>query len=228
MNKNMMSSTSTDVNANVNPVYTNVVKVDLMDNNSDDPEIVKDWRNWTLQDIVRILRDMAKPEKCYGVTAVVMGNIVFRKLLEAAADPNVPFEVIEETVHTALETPAFMREFDVLNAFQTFDKQAVCNFFKEFVKRGIEDACYYELIYTMLTYQINDNFPLGFAMSEQNGFNDEIFAELPSEMQKQLKSYTFYKDDKDIDRRLCYSLLIGESLSMSQLGGYWMIHNFKM
>ena len=157
---------------------------------------------------------MVKPEKCYGVTAVVMGNIVFRKLLEAAADPNVPFEVIEETVHTALETPAFMREFDVLNAFQTFDKQAVCNFFKEFVKRGIEDACYYELIYTMPTYQINDNFPLGFAMSEQNGFNDEIFAELPSEMQKHLKSYTFYKDDKDIDRRLCYSLLTGESVAM--------------
>ena len=166
MNKNIMSSTSTDVNANVNPVYADAVKVDLMDNNSDDSEMVKDWRNWTLQDIVRILRDMAKPEKCYGVTAVVMGNIVFRKLLEAAADPNVPFEVIEETVHPALETPAFMREFDVLNAFQTFDKQAVCNFCKEFVKRAIEDACYYELIYMMLTYQINDNFPLGFAMNE--------------------------------------------------------------
>ena len=41
---------------------------------------------------------MVKPEKCYGVTAVVMGNIVFHKLLEAAADPNVPFELIEETV----------------------------------------------------------------------------------------------------------------------------------
>ena len=129
MNKNIMSSTSTDVNANVNPVNADAVKVDLMDNNSDDSEMVKDWRNWTLQDIVRILRDMAKPEKCYGITAVVMGNIVFHKLLEAAADPNVPFELIEETVHTALETPAFMREFDVLNAFQTFDKQAVCNFF---------------------------------------------------------------------------------------------------
>ena len=215
----MKSSPSTDVNANVNHVYADVIEVDLS-HNSDDPEMVKDWRNWTLQDIVRILRDMAKPEKCYGVTAVVMGNIVFRKLLEAAADPNVPFEVIEETVHTALETPAFMREFDVLNAFQTFDKQEVCNFFKEFVKRGIHDARYYELIYTMLTHRLNGNFPLGFAMSEQNGFNDEIFAELPSEMQKQLKSYTFYKDDKDIDRRLCYSLLTGESLSMSQLGGY--------
>ena len=66
----------------------------------------------------------------------------------------------------------------------------------------------------MLTYQINDNFPLGFAMSEQNGFNDEILAELPSEMQKQLKNYTFYKDDEDMDRRLCYSLLTGESVAM--------------
>ena len=56
-----MSQTSANVDANVNPVYADVVKVDLMDNNSDDPEMVKDWRNWTLQDIVRILRDMAKP-----------------------------------------------------------------------------------------------------------------------------------------------------------------------
>ena len=97
-----------------------------------------------------------------GWDAVVMGNIVFRKLLEAAADPNVPLEVIEETVHTALETRVFMKEFDVLNAFQTFDKKVVCNFFKEFVKSGIDDARYYELIYTMLTYQIHDNFPAGF------------------------------------------------------------------
>ena len=47
--------------------------------------------------------------KSYGLGAVVMGNIVFRKLLEAAADPNVPFEVIEETVHTVLETPVFCK-----------------------------------------------------------------------------------------------------------------------
>ena len=143
-----------------------------------------------------------------------MGNIVFHKLFETAADPNVPLEVIEETVHTALKTPAFMRKFDVLNAFKTFDKQAVCNFFKEFVKRGIDYVRYYELIYTMLTYQIKDNFQLGFAMSEQNGFNDEILAKLPSEMQKQLKSYTFHKDDKDVDRRLCFSLLTRESVAM--------------
>ena len=209
----MMSSTSTDVNANVNHVHADVIKVDLVDN-SDDPEMVKGWRNWTLQDIVRILRDMAKPEKCYGVTAVVMGNIVFRKLLEAAADPNVPFEVIEETVHTVLETPVFCKQESVLAGFKGFGRQAVCDFFKEFVKRGMDDARYYELIYTMLTHRLNGNFPLGFAMSEQDGFNDKVLAKLPSKIQKQLKSYTLYIDDEDTDRRLCYSLLTGESVGM--------------
>ena len=104
---------------------------------------------------------MAKPEEYHGRIAVVMGNIVFRKLLEAAADPNVPFEVIEETVHRALEEPAFMRRGNVLSGFKLFGKQAVCDFFKEFVKRGIDDARYYEMIYMMLTYRFNDNFPLG-------------------------------------------------------------------
>ena len=117
-----------------------------------------------------------------------MGNIVLRKLLEAAADPNVPFEVIEETVHTALEAPVFFKKKSVLRGFKTFGRQAVCDFFKEFVKRGIDDARYYELIYTMLTHQLNGSFPLGFAMSEHNGFNDEVLAKLPSKIQKQLKS----------------------------------------
>ena len=158
---------------------------------------------------------MAKPGEVHGVTAVVMGNIVLRKLLEAAADPNVPFEVIEETVHTALETPVFCRKRSVLTGFKTFGRQAVRDFFKEFVKRGIDDARYYELIYTMLTHRLNnDDFPLGFGMSEQDGFNDEVLAKLPLEMQKQLKSYTFYQDDKYTDRRLCYSLLTGESVAM--------------
>ena len=107
-----------------------------------------------------------------------------------------------------------MRKFVVLNVFQTFGKQAVCDFFKEFVKRGIDDARYYELIYTMLTHQLNGSFPLGFAMNEHNGFNDEVLAKLPSKIQKQLKSYTFYEDDEDTDRRICYSLLTGESVAM--------------
>ena len=87
-------------------------------------------------------------------------------------------------------------------------------FFKEFVKCGIDDARYYELIYTLLTYRFNDNFPLGFAMSQFNGFNEEVLAKMPSGMQKQLKSYTFQNDDEDMDRRLCYSLLTGESVAM--------------
>ena len=183
----MMSSTSTDVNANVNPVYADVVKVKLFQD-STHPEMVKGWKDWSLKDITRILKDMIKPGKCYGVSGVEVGNIVFRKLLEAAADPNVPFEVIEEIVHTALETPALMNKFSVLYGFYTFNTQGVCDFFKEFVKRGIDDARYYDLIYTMLTHRIGDCFPLGFAMRQQNGFDDGVLAKLPLEMQEQLKS----------------------------------------
>jgi len=212
----MMSSKSTNADAIVNPVYADVIKVELSEflHESDNLRMFVNWRNWTLQDIVRILKDMAKPGECHGVTGVAMGNIVLRKLLEAAADPDVPFELIEETVHTALEAPAFCQDSSVLTGFKTFGRQAVCDFFKEFVKRGIDDARYYELIYTMLTYRLNNNYPLGFVMSKQNGFNDEVLAKLPSEMQKQLKSYTFDEDDEDIDRRLCYSLLTGESVAM--------------
>ena len=207
-----MSSTSANVDTNVNQINVDVIKVTTVEelSESDFPEMFEGWENWSLQDIVRILKDM----KSYGWGAVVMGNIVFRKLLEAAADPNVPFEVIEETVHTVLETPVFCEQESVLAGFDGFERQAVCDFFKEFVKRGMDDARYYELIYTMLTHRLNGNFPLGFAMSEQDGFNDKVLAKLPSKIQKQLKSYTFHKDDKDMDRRLCYSLLTGESVGM--------------
>ena len=134
--------------------------------------------------------------------------------MEAATDANIPFEVIEETVHTALEAPIYLKKYDVLNSFSVFNRRAVCDFFKEFVKRGINDARYYDLIYMMLTHRLNGNFPLGFAMSQYNGFNKGVLAKLPSEMQKQLESYTFHKDDEDTDRRLCYSLLTGESVAM--------------
>ena len=109
----------------------------------------------------------------------------------------------------------FCMKRSVLTGFKLFRRQAECDFFKEFVKRGTDDARYYELIYTMLTHRLGgDDFPLGFAMSEQDGFNDKVLAKLPSKIQKQLKSYTFYHDDKKMDRRLCYSLLTGESVAM--------------
>ena len=208
----MMSSTSANVDTNVNQINVDVIKVTTVEElgECDFPEMFVGWENWSLQDIVRILKDM----KSYGWGAVVMGNIVFRKFLEAAADPNVPFEVIEETVHTVLETPVFCKERSVLSGFKGFGRQAVCDFFKEFVKRGMGDARYYELIYKMLTHRLNGSFPLGFAMSEQDGFNDKVLAKLPSKIQKQLKGYTFHKDHMNTDRRLCYSLLTGESVGM--------------
>ena len=102
-----MSQKSADLDTNVNQINVDVIKVTTVEELSecDFPEMFDGWENWSLQDIVRILKDM----KSYGRGAVAMGNIVFRKLLEAAADPNVPFEVIEETVHTVLETPVFCK-----------------------------------------------------------------------------------------------------------------------
>ena len=117
----MMSQTSANVNANVHPVYADVIQVEFSQD-SDDPEMVRNWRDWSLKDIIKILKDMVKPGKCYGTTADEVGNIVFRKLLEAAADPNVPFEMIEETVHTALKTPACLKKYNVLCSFKAFNK----------------------------------------------------------------------------------------------------------
>jgi hypothetical protein len=203
------------MNANVNPVYADMVKVDLcLIKARNNPEMWKGWRNWSLQDIVRILKEISQPRECHGVTAFVMGNFALHKLLEKEADPNVPFEVIEKTVHIALETPIYMKKYDVLNSFSVYNRRAVCDFFKEFVKRGTDDARYYELIYTMLANRIKGSFPLGFEIGKGDGFNDKVLAKLPLEMQKQLKSYTFNEDDKDIGRRLCYSLLTVESLAM--------------
>ena len=123
--------------------------------------------------------------------------------------------MIEKTVHTTHEKPVFCKKRNVLTGFEPFRRQVVCDFFKEFVKRSIDDARYYELIYTMLTHGIHGNgFTLGFAMSEQDGFNDKVLAKLPSKIQNQLKYYTFYHDDKVTARRLCYSLLTGESVAM--------------
>ena len=51
-------------------------------------------------------------------------------------------------------------------------------------------------------------------MRQQNGFDDGVLAKLPLEMQEQLKSETIERDDKNTDRRLCYSLLTGESVAM--------------
>ena len=87
----MMSHTSDNVDANVNLVYADVVQVKLSEflNEPDDLEMFEGWRIWSFQDIIKILKDMTKPEKYHGVTGFAMGNIVFRKLLEAAADPIV-------------------------------------------------------------------------------------------------------------------------------------------
>ena len=153
----------------------------------------------------------------YGVRIIDMGNILLYKLLEAAADPNVPFELIEETAHAGLEWPTYMRRRSAFHALATIPdkRQVVCDFFKKFVKHGVKDARYYDLIYTMLTYRLPiGSHPLGFQMSLEDGFNDEVLAKLPPKMQEKLKGASFYEDDDESGRRTVYSLLTGASIAM--------------
>ena len=49
------------------------------------------------------------------------------------------------------------------------------------------DSRYYALVSTMLTYRLKKDVPLGFQMSLEDGFNDEVLAKLPQEMLEELK-----------------------------------------
>ena len=206
----MMSQTSANVDANSTPP-TYVIEVERLG----DAEELNGWEKWSLKDVIRVLEDMTK--KWYGGSAVDMGSILLYKLLEAAADPNVPFELIKETAHAGLELPVCMQRQGAFHALAVvFSKRrVVCDFFKEFVKHGVEDARYYDLIYTMLTYRLPiGSHPLGFQMSLEDGFNDEVLAKLPPKMQEELKGSSFYEDDDESGRRTVYSILTGESITM--------------
>ena len=180
----------------------------------DDAEELNGWEKRSLKDVIRVLKDMTKGY--YGVEAIDMGSILLYKRSEAAADPNVPFKLIEETAHSGLELPTYMQKKSAFHALATLfsKRRVVCDFFKKFVKHGEEDARYYDQIYTMLTYHLNRSHLLGFQMSLEDGFNDKVLAKLPPKMQEELKGASFYEDDDESGRRTVYSILTGESITM--------------
>ena len=141
------------------------------------------------------------------------GEIVFLKLLEAANNPNIPFKLIEEVARTILHKSMNYTGSNVFEStgFQ-YGNQVICDFFKEFVKYGEIDARYYNLIYEMLTYQTtrNKSFPLGYRARRGTGWNEEVFAKLPSEMKKQLSKESFYTDGGNT----CHALLSDASFGV--------------
>ena len=187
-----------------------MVEVELHSN----AEELKGWEKWPLKDVIRVLKDMTK--EWYGVEAMDMGSILLYKLLEAAAAPNVPFKLIEETAQVGLMLPKYMQYKSTFYALATLSskRRVVCDSFKKFVKHGVEDSRYYELIYMMLTYQLNRSCPLDFQMSLEDGFNEEVLAKFPPKIQEELKDASFYEDNDESGRRTVYSILTGESITM--------------
>ena len=88
------------MNANTNP-SAHLMQVHIYEDTLD---VINGWENWSLKDVIEVLKNMSKTE--YSLTGAEVGNIVFYKLLETAEDPNIPFEVIKKTVHMALNSPS--------------------------------------------------------------------------------------------------------------------------
>ena len=179
---------------------------------SADVELLNGWKEWSLEDIIHRLNS-AKWSACLGASGP-FGEIVFLKLLEAANNPNIPFELIEKVVHITLRTRVddivSDNVFGMAGLFE--GKQIICDFFKEFIKHGKNDDRYYNLIYEMLTYQTveDTSLPLGYQIRKCTGWEGEVFAKLPAEIQEQLRSESFYANKGDT----CYSLLSDASLGM--------------
>lgn len=207
----MISETSEEVNANTNPPVSIDVNINKKYITPWEEDLLNGWGNWSLEDIVHILRSTRW--SLYLNAAGYIWKIIFLKLLEAANNRNIPFEQIEEVVHTALHTNMGCLKnhiFHVTGFLQGYE--AVCNFFKEFVKNGEKDAHYYNLIDEMLTYQTfrYDSFPLGYGVRSCSGWKEDVFDKLPSEMQAKLNGESFYTDGGD----MCRALLSDASISM--------------
>ena len=208
----MMPQTSAEMNANNNSprnvISIHINKEYLM---PEDEKFLNGWEKWSLKDIIAIFNSANWRFRL--AASGYFGEIVFLKLLEAANNPNIPFEMIEKVVRNILQTSIGLTGDNVLGTtgFQHGD-QVICDFFKEFVKHGENDVRYYSLIYEMLTYQTvrNRSFPLGYRARRGTGWNEEVFVKLPSEIQKQLSKESFYTEGGSE----CNSLLSDASISM--------------
>ena len=100
----MMSQTSGEINPNTNPPAF-VLKVRM--GNPDDfmsegAVLLNGWKEWYMEDIIHRLYS-TKWSVGLGASGP-FGEIVFLKLLEAANNPNIPFEPIEKFVHIILRS----------------------------------------------------------------------------------------------------------------------------
>ena len=131
--------------------------------------------------------------------------------MEAAGNPNTPFNLIEETVSVVLESEVSLWEQVILDFYKGFkenSRQYLCNFFSSLVKYWEKDVRYYVLIHTMFTFQRRhkEYFPLGFCVTSPE-FNEQVLAKLPPKMWEKLeKEDIVINKDKGFDT---YSLQTG-------------------
>ena len=206
----MMTQTSAEINADINPGYAEVrIKKCL------DAELLDGWEKWSLKDVIHTINIMegkisSKKKSGYGMVLKSFGQIILNKILEAASNPKTPFDLLKETVSVVLKTKVSVGKQGVLEFYKGFkedSRQHLCNFFGALVEYGEKDVRYYDLIYTMLTFQRSycQSFPLGYRM-ECPQFDDQVLAKLPPKMREELEL-----EEIDVGTET-YKLLSGHSM----------------
>ena len=207
----MMSQTSANMDTNP-PAYVEV----RIDKECANRELLDGWENWSLEDIIRVVELMKEGKRngnYYSKLATNLGQITLNKLLKAADDPNIPFELIEKTVNLMVHENVTLIDGNILDYTGfVMGWQLICDFLKAFIRHGKHDARYYDLVYMILTHQSRENnsFPIGYSVKDCKGFKDGVLAEFPPAMRKQLEGKSFYAKDGNV----CYSLLTDASVNM--------------
>ena len=88
----MISQTSAEMNANVNP--PGYMEVCIKHVKEKGKKLLNGWEHWPLED-VNITLDALK-EPGYTSASMYVGPIVFNLLLKEANDPKIPFKMIEK------------------------------------------------------------------------------------------------------------------------------------
>lgn len=178
----------------------------------------QDSDNWTPDDIIQQLETSGKYGHGYfPEEAKALCEIVFKKMINWLKDEMIGYEKVSELFDAFLNPNNKLScLFALSNYAASWMPKLTCNFLKEFVQICKTDNYYYELLYRLLATQTvkNQLTPMAACLEHHSYFMEDVFKQLPKNMQKQLRQDSYYIYDDDTDRLTCYQLIGGGSVSM--------------
>ncbi len=178
----------------------------------------QDSDNWTPDDIIQQLETSGKYGHGYfPEEAKALCEIVFKKLINWLKDRMIGYEKVSELFDAFLNPNNKLDCTDPFSEYASeYKPELTCKFLKKFVQICQTDIRYYKLLYKLLTTQTiqNKRIPMAGILEHRSYFMEDVFKQLPKNMQKQLRQDSYYIYDEDTDRLTCYQLIGGGSVSM--------------